>query len=607
MGSMCTWQMLENREIIRKQVDEIGVRALQTKFHCGRCGEVCMIWHGSRCLECGVWFCDVCAKEHYGMGPRSGGDNVSKAKRVEALRLRVQNYKRIGATPVTIDLSDGEIHEIRGDTDSGKTSILDSLDALVSEYVPTSMVHRGADKAEIVLELDEATIERVIPAEGEAGRRKIGTTLVTTREGHAIKDGSAFVRSIFGRGGFHPMDFVRLGMGDPKGRTERLREQRRMLLSALPVSLSGEDVALRVKALGEDVFAAMDEVDLGGLDFEQSAYLVCESIERACSVRFAEENAEYERAKGRIELTPAPEHMAPKRSQAECDGAVESALQLLAGARERQKGIAGRAAQRDRLRQEVEAAESELPELGALRRTTEAYEKQCEELTSEIGGISDQIAALQKQLAEKNGALSEALKKRERCRQLQRDVAAQEARKKDLEVLERELSSTGQVEDLEGLRVALEEARGDAESRRLQDAHDANAAVLAEAKWSAQTFGSLVRLFRDVIPKEILSTADLGVEGLTLDEDQLYVGPDPLNQLGTSAQMVVAVKLAAGMNPRIPFILLDGAESLGSEDRKTLGQAAHDLGLKPIMTYVDPGAKPGPGVTVMENGAAKSA
>ena len=51
-------------DIQRQQREELG-KALDTEFHCGDCNKVVKIRKGSRCLECGIWFCKKCALKHY--------------------------------------------------------------------------------------------------------------------------------------------------------------------------------------------------------------------------------------------------------------------------------------------------------------------------------------------------------------------------------------------------------------------------------------------------------------------------------------------------------------------------------------------------------------
>jgi tRNA modification GTPase len=96
------------------------------------------------------------------------------------------------------------------------------------------------------------------------------------------------------------------------------------------------------------------------------------------------------------------------------------------------------------------------------------------------------------------------------------------------------------------------------------------------------------------------------IAGTTRDALQQSIQIDgvPLHQLGTSQQIAVGVKVAAAVNPKSGFVLVDGAESMGGKDRRALAEAAEVLGLQLIMTVVDPDAKPGPGVTVMRGGAA---
>jgi hypothetical protein len=137
-----------------------------------------------------------------------------------------------------------------------------------------------------------------------------------------------------------------------------------------------------------------------------------------------------------------------------------------------------------------------------------------------------------------------------------------------------------------------------------QDALDAAAKDAHAARERAKRYDALVEFFRDTLPRELLANAELPVEGLSVDADQILINGIPLHQLGTSQQIRVGVLIASRLNPASAFILVDGAESMGKKDRAELAKVAHELGLQLIMTIVDPDAVPAPGVTVMEAGAA---
>jgi hypothetical protein len=92
------------------------------------------------------------------------------------------------------------------------------------------------------------------------------------------------------------------------------------------------------------------------------------------------------------------------------------------------------------------------------------------------------------------------------------------------------------------------------------------------------------------------------VPGLGISEGVVTFNGIPLHQLGTSEQIRVAVMVAAAINPHTGFMLIDGAESMGSKDKAELVRAAGELGICLVMTYVDPTAVPGEGRVVMRAG-----
>jgi len=509
--------------------------------------------------------------------------------RSRILELRARNVKSI--KEVEIDMA-GDIHEIRGDTGQGKTSVLSSIEGALRGLDP-DMVRRGASKAELELRLSTATIKRIVPSDGSRE-----TLLVTDAGGNGVERAKDFLQTICGPSTFRPIQWVQLGGGDARGRTERLRRQRDQLLEAIPLALTERDVFEAVKGLGPECVEALSEVNLDGVDFEQHPFVVCSAIERACYDFRKLQNAKADDAEAVLQHTPAPETPAPRADLATCQAREREAVEAYHSAEGRLRGRKAVAGQRDTLKAKIDAEAAELPDPEVLRRTAGKW-------IGEKADAEKEIQRLEALLKAQRERLVEADEKVTRCEGLANRLAAQEARERDLGVLELELQGEGlSMGEIEELRKAMHEAQADTEARRLQDVHDVAAKTANDARLRAELFDSLVALFRDGLPKKLLGEAELPVKGLSVDEKQVLIDGIPLHQLGTSQQIRVGVLIAAALNPRSGFVLVDGAESLGRKDRVALAEAARELGLQVVLTLIDESAVPSEHVTVMKDGQA---
>jgi prefoldin subunit 5 len=501
------------------------------------------------------------------------------------LSIRAKNVKKI--REVFID-DVGDIHEVRGDTDQGKTSILDSIEGCL-RGMDKSMVSRGADKAELELVMTEATVKRIVSA-GEGS----DTLMVTGADGKAVERAKDFLRTICGGEAFRPLTWVQLGGGDKKGSTERRRLQRDQLLESLDVSLDAEKVMAIIGAkLGEDHLASMDQVSLGDVDFDQHPFVVVRAILSACKEFFTFKNAEKDRAEEVLRNTPAPEIAAPKSAIEECRKNEAAAVAAYHEANAFARHVVGLRERRAKLAATIEA--TKVPDVEKVAKARAKYGPMVEQTESQIKELEAQLEDLRADLK----ATRESMAKVEGA---ERTIRTYDENMTDLTALDEQLAIIQGGGDLGLLQAAMQNATALCKARELQDRHDEAAAVAIQAAAHAKRFKDLVELFRDGIPKLLLEEADLPVEGLTIDEDTILIDGVPLHQLGTSRQIRLGVLIAHALNPRSAFVLVDGAESMGSKDRKALADTAAELGLQLIMTIVDPDAVPAQGVTVMRDG-----
>lgn len=516
------------------------------------------------------------------------------SRRVRAVRVSISNFKKLRA--VSIDF-DGQMHVVAGKPDQGKTSVLEAVRAALSPYVPPSLVHTGADAAEIVIDLNGVgRLIRTIPADDE-GQRVTGTTTITGVDGKPLSDAPKFVQSLCGFGThFDPYKFVMLGDGEQKGRTARLREQRDMLLHSLPVGLSKKALSDRLQQEGANVAAAVKGLDLSGLDWDQHPSELLAAFEELAAGRLTETNAVLKQAEHEMKACPPPAGLVSEKNVDALVADQEAAAKAFYGAQGTQNGYEARIAERDRLREQVLKGQT----LPARADVEQGLEKDCKD----INDCKDRIDLLMTELERAKAALSDAEDKQRARTNLLEDIKAHEARVRDLAALEAEVSGVAPV-DVSALEVAMREAVEAVAAKRQQVAHDKCVAAYTAAKERSDVLSTLVKLFRDTIPSEVIASSNLGVDGLALRDGLLHIGDVPLHQLGTAQALDIGVRMAAAMNPQCPFILIDRAESLGRSGLAALAEVmANYPGLTLLVSVVDEDAVPGPGVTVLRDGAA---
>lgn len=508
-------------------------------------------------------------------------------KRAHLLRLTARNIKTLRA--VEID-EFGAVTEIRGDAGQGKTSLLEAIEGGLRGLDP-SMVRQGEDAAEIVLELDVARIQRIVQANGGKD------ILAVSAQGKPVENAKAFLKALLPDStAFRPLDFVQLGGGDSRGRTERLRQQRNMLLDAMPVRISAKDAITAIKDLGEDILKEATGVDIEGVDWEQHALSVCASLEAAFYERRKSVNHEAESAEAKAEAYPAPAKAAPQASEAKCREMVDEATRKLYGAEAAAKTNEATVQRRAALTEFLASApaKSVLDEAAEQSRASgDAYSK-----------AQQLVASLREQLTKAEREAEQARQEYEAAEKTRARVEADVRRAKEAreELAQIEGTSGESAQDIDQLRSDLDKAKDLLEGRIAQDKHDAAVKEALEKRARAGRFDALVRLFRDQLPAAIVNKMKMPVEGLGIADGVVVLNGVPLHQLGTSEQLRVAIQLAAALNPSTGFVLVDRAESLGTKDRAALAGIAKELDLQLVLTFVDPGATPAPGTVVMREG-----
>jgi len=520
--------------------------------------------------------------------------NESKAgkkdDRARVLGIRARNIQSVHE----VEISDlGDLVEIRGDAGQGKTTILKAIEAALRGIDP-SFVTIGADEAEIVLELSNATINRMASSDGERS-----SLMVKDDQGRAMPGqvGKNFLKALVGKGeAFNPVRWVQLGGGDHKGQTQRRREQVAQLIESLPLSVSSDQIYEAIdQELGDGYRYALDEINLGRIDFDQHAIVVCEEYGRAVYAHRSLLNDRVSHAENLLDLYPKPQKISKVK--------METLTGNLEKARERLFSVTQGIGYRTNLiekRVELLASISDRKDL--VSSVKKAGEK-VNSATAKIGKVRaeaedlrERLKSVEERLARAYADLGEAQAGEREAIVFDEDVGRVKGLDEEIERLGGEVVDVGEVE------LDVEKVEEEIRLRTAQERHDSADSELTTAKEKAAVFTALVEFFRDDLPKALLAEADLPTPGLEFNSEVISIKGVPLHQLGTSEQIRIAVAIASAMNPKLGFIPVDGCESLGRADRLALAEEAKKQGVQLFMTFVDPSAKPSENVIVMDGG-----
>jgi hypothetical protein len=149
---------------------------------------------------------------------------------------------------------------VKGRNGGGKTSVLNAIRAaLIAQDVGPDAIRLGADKAEILLDLDDVTIRRLITP-------KSTSLTVTSLAGVEKRAPQTFLTQLLGMSAIDPIDIIRARTKDER------RERRTKILRALPCTVRPDQMMRWIP--GDE--AAMREA--ATFDWKQHGLDVCQQI-----------------------------------------------------------------------------------------------------------------------------------------------------------------------------------------------------------------------------------------------------------------------------------------------------------------------------------------
>jgi hypothetical protein len=128
-------------------------------------------------------------------------------KTYKIIRLETENVKRISAVSIT---PEGNVIEITGKNDNGKSSVLDSIRWALGgkDDIQSMPIRSGQKSAEIVVHLDGLTVRRGLKASEEGGY--LPTLVVEAEELGKISSPQKLLDKLLDKLTFDPLEFTKL-------------------------------------------------------------------------------------------------------------------------------------------------------------------------------------------------------------------------------------------------------------------------------------------------------------------------------------------------------------------------------------------------------------
>jgi energy-coupling factor transporter ATP-binding protein EcfA2 len=438
----------------------------------------------------------------------------------------VEYQNVLGLTEAKIE--PGLVTLAEGGNGAGKSALIDGLLAAFSaKGIEGEVVTQGADKGRVLVKLSDGhTIRASFTPDG---KRKVS---VLTPDGDEKRAPQGWLDDLFGTSIINPVHFIELSPA----------EQRKVLLSALPIKVTQEDLQ---EWFGE---AVPVDTDKHGLE-------VLSEIEKLYYERRKTANTQVKSLKSELEVVgkDIPEGFDAAEWESVDTGSLTQQLQDIGRieAEKRQK----------------------LADADRIVRQADEWNVAAQQKRTKADGITAEIARLQALHADLLAQATEheegAAAEQERAEQVRAEADAIEV--PDKTIIEEKLAAYSQAQ------------------RVLQQIQNRDRLIfeIEMAEAAAANLDKLVELARQK-PKDLLAEASFPVEGLEFTEDDIRVNGLSIESLSSGEKLKLGVAIAKAMTGELGFICVDGAEVLDDANLQWL-MAQADENHQFIITKVDAG------------------
>lgn len=492
-------------------------------------------------------------------------------------KIQIRSYRGISALEAEISPA-GAV--VKGANGRGKTSVIRAVRAaLAAQDIAADAIKLDADKAEILVDLNDVSVRRVITAKG--------SNLTVEKAGMKASKPTAYLNELLGGCALDPLE---LYLAKPK-------ERKALVLAALPVAVTKEQIAKYVEPF--DLPLDFDATG-HGLDVVGRAHKYFYAERTAANKDAADALRNAERLAAEAKTAAEAVTPGPVLAQAEVKVAITAAerelLSLENRASEAEEAARRTAAQRERIEtlrgqaKDVEAsAPVELVDTTELDDLVVQAAESVRVLEEELASSRAALAKLQADLS----AAKAANDTREKAKLRAADLHAQ------ADTLAAALAAATVVppteSELAAARTKLSEAnanaaRADLQAKAMAAVEAANTAknTAAEMQVEADDLDATVKRLANDVPTELLASAK-GIPGLTIDGDEVLLEGKRLDGLCGAEQLKFAVDIARRANAKTKILLVDGLERLDPDQMDAFVAYATSDDWQLIGTRVDRG------------------
>lgn len=471
---------------------------------------------------------------------------------------------------------------VKGRNGAGKSTVLKAIAAaLAAQGIGPDNIRVGEDGAEILVDIDAVRVRRAIT--------KKGTSLtVTNADGDEWRKPQTRLTDLLGTSPLDPLGFF-LAKAD---------ERRRMVLEAMPVTVTAEDVERWTGSPQASV-----PLEGHGLEVVRRIREIVYNRRTDANRQAKAMDDDRRRAEAAAQVDPDLDADLLRAPSVEDALAAAAAVKLKAGdigARQTAAAQAREKTEKTRTRiHELRGRAEALANVGARMPTdaaiadakllASAAARTVARLRAELADaeieqrLSDgHVETLQEQVKAAESAATEAAGYEQQANELEESIASLTALapteaeiaavKTEAGVAQQQLERANQAADLRERAAFAKEARLKAEAAAVE----------------ADRLDGIVKTLTDIAPVELAQRSDM-LPGLTLDGDGIYLDGVSIDSLSSAEQMRFAVELCRRLNAKAKILVVDGLERLDPDSLDAFVGMATDGGYQLIGTRVDRG------------------
>ncbi|WP_270759886.1 AAA family ATPase [Ruminococcus bicirculans (ex Wegman et al. 2014)] len=463
---------------------------------------------------------------------------------MKTTKIHIKNLFGISETEL-----DGRSIEVTGSNGVGKTSIIDSIKyALTNDSSRDYVIKNGESEGEIFIETDTGlTIDRKKRV-NQADYKNI------RQDGKPVQSPEAFVRELFTPLQIDPVKFTQMSR----------QEQNRIILDLIEFDWDLNWI--------KEKFGEIPQ----GVDYQQNILQVLNDIQSEKGVYFQTRQDINREIRNKTAFISDIAKDIPQGFQAEKWEAYDlsEAYTKITKAQEYNSRIERAKLFKDSYDNKVRGFQAEMEIAVSNLKSAIAAER--EQLTSEIERKKAEIKAAEDKLNSLSDKIADKTKifeseYREKVAKLDSDIkVADEYTGKQLVNIS---AMQAEVKTAEEMKKHLNEYK------RMKSMQD----ELETLEEHSKALTSKIELARE-LPGEILKTATIPVNGLTVKDGIPLINGLPVSNLSEGEQLQLCVDVALSKPNSLQIILIDGAEKLSEKNRLALYEKCKEKGLQFIAT-----------------------